>query len=213
MLDKEDPFLLERERMVAEDIEARGIADPLVLDALRTVPRHLFVPERYQSRAYDDNPLPIGEGQTISQPYIVAAMSELLDTAPGKKILEVGTGSGYQAAILAEMGAQVYSIEIIPVLADRARRILDGLGYPVQTQTADGYFGWSQHAPFDGIIVTAAPDHVPPPLLAQLAPTGKMVIPVGPPGDIQTLWLIEQREGQWISVNMGQVRFVPFLRE
>ena len=213
MLDKEDPFLLERERMVAEDIEARGIADPLVLDALRTVPRHLFVPERYQSRAYDDNPLPIGEGQTISQPYIVAAMSELLDTAPGKKILEVGTGSGYQAAILAEMGAQVYSIEIIPVLADRARRILDGLGYPVQTQTADGYFGWSQHAPFDGIIVTAAPDHVPPPLLAQLAPTGKMVIPVGPPGDIQTLWLIEQREGQWISVNMGQVRFVPFLRD
>ena len=198
--------------MVAEDIEARGISDPRVLDAMRTVPRHLFVPEQYRGRAYDDTPLPIGEGQTISQPYIVAVMSELLEFTPGERILEVGTGSGYQAAVLAEMGAEVYSIEIIPALVDRTRPVLDGLGYSgLQTQTGDGYFGWPEHAPFDGIIVTAAPDHVPPPLLAQLAPTGKMVIPVGPPGDVQTLWLIEQREGNWVSVNWGLVRFVPFL--
>ena len=210
--DQADPFQPQRRRMVAEDIEARGISDPRVLDAMRTVPRHLFVPEQYRGRAYDDTPLPIGEGQTISQPYIVAVMSELLEFTPGEKILEVGTGSGYQAAVLAEMGADVYSIEIIPALADRTRPVLDGLGYSqLQTQTGDGYFGWPEQAPFDGLIVTAAPDHVPPPLLAQLAPTGKMVIPVGPPGDVQTLWLIEQREGNWVSVNWGLVRFVPFL--
>jgi len=149
--------------MVAEDIEARGITDPMVLAAMRFVPRHMFVPDRHRNRAYDDNPLPIGEGQTISQPYIVALMSQLLDVEPGDKVLEVGTGSGYQAAVLASMGVEVYSVEIIPVLADRTRQLLDNLGYSqIQTLVGDGYFGWEEHAPFDAIIVTAAPDHIPP---------------------------------------------------
>ena len=198
--------------MVAKDIEARGISDPLVLAALRAVPRHMFVPDRHRNRAYDDNPLPIDEGQTISQPYIVALMSQLLEVEPGDKVLEVGTGSGYQAAVLARMGVEVYSVEIIPVLADRTRRLLDTLGYSqVQTMVGDGYFGWEEHAPFDAIIVTAAPDHIPPPLLAQLKPSGHLVIPVGPPGDVQTLWLTQQRGDQWVSYNQGAVRFVPLL--
>ena len=203
-----------REHMVQTDMEARGITDPLVLDAMRTVPRHLFVPSAYLGNAYDDTPLPIGEGQTISQPYMVALMSQLLEVGAGSIVLEVGTGSGYQAAVLAHMGALVYSIEIIPALGERSRQLLADLGYEnVQTRVADGYFGWEQHAPFDGIIVTAAPDHVPPPLLAQLKPDGVVVIPVGPPGDIQTLWLIEQREGEWVSTNHGLVRFVPLVRD
>lgn len=203
-----------RERMVTTQIENRGVQDPRVLAAMRAVPRHLFVPDRYRRRAYDDTPLPIDEGQTISQPYIVALMTELLDVAPGEKFLEVGTGSGYQAAVLAEMGAEVYSIEIVPVLAERARSVLDALGYEsVRTRVEDGYFGWEEHAPFDGIIVTAAPDHVPPPLLKQVKPSGKVIIPVGPPGGVQTLWLIERRNGQWVSLNQGAVRFVPLLGE
>ena len=198
--------------MVAEDIETRGISDPLVLAAMRAVPRHMFVPDRHRNRAYDDNPLPIGEGQTISQPYIVALMSQLLDVESGDKVLEVGTGSGYQAAVLAQMGVTVYSVEIIPVLADRTRRLLDNLGYSeVQTLVGDGYFGWKEHAPYDAIIVTAAPDHIPPPLLAQLKPSGKLVIPVGPQGDVQTLWLTQRRGDEWVSFNQGAVRFVPLL--
>jgi protein-L-isoaspartate(D-aspartate) O-methyltransferase len=141
-------------------------------------------------------------------------MSQLLRADPGAKILEVGTGSGYQAAVLAQTGVQVYSIEIIPTLGERARELLDSLGYDaVRTRVADGYFGWEEHAPFDGIIVTAAPDHVPPPLLRQLKSSGVIVIPMGPPGDVQTLWLIERREGEWVSTNQGLVRFVPLLRE
>ena len=211
---QEDLFRVQRERMVVEDIKARGITDPGVLAAMLAVRRHLFVPAKYRASAYGDTPLPIGEGQTISQPYIVALMSELLDVQPGEKVLEVGTGSGYQAAVLARMGAEVYSIEIITELARESRQRLDELGYTdINTQEADGYFGWAEHAPFDGIIVTAAPDHVPPPLLAQLKPNGKIVIPVGPPGSVQTLWLTEQQEGQWVSHNQGAVRFVPFLRE
>jgi protein-L-isoaspartate(D-aspartate) O-methyltransferase len=133
---------------------------------------------------------------------------------PGQKVLEVGTGSGYQAAVLAQMGARVWSVEIIPTLAQQARQRLDRLGYDkVRTRVGDGYFGWVEEAPFDAIIVTAAPDHVPPPLLAQLKPTGRMVIPVGPPGSVQTLWLIQQKEGQWVSVNQGDVMFVPLLRQ
>ena len=198
--------------MVAEDIEARGISDPLVLAALRAVPRHMFVPERHRSRAYDDTPLPIEEGSTISQPYIVALMSQLLDVEPGDKVLEVGTGSGYQAAVLAQMGMAVYSVEIIPALADRTRRVLDNLGYSqVQTLAGDGYFGWKEHAPFDAIIVTAAPDHIPPPLLAQLKSSGNLVIPVGPPGDVQTLWLTQRRGEEWVSFNQGAVRFGTLL--
>jgi protein-L-isoaspartate(D-aspartate) O-methyltransferase len=201
-----------RTRMVDNDIASRGVDDPLVFSAMLAVPRHEFVPEKYRDQAYNDNPLPIGEGQTISQPYIVALMTELLDVQPGDKILEVGTGSGYQSAILAEMGAEVYSIEIIPLLAERARDALAGTGHEVQTRVGDGYLGWEEHEPYDGIIVTAAPDHVPPPLRDQLDPQGKMVIPVGPPGGVQSLWLIEQREGRWVSTNQGAVRFVPFVR-
>ena len=141
-----------------------------------SVPRQEFVPDKYRDQAYNDNPLPIGEGQTISQPYIVALMTELLEVQPGDKILEIGTGSGYQAAVLAEMGAEVYSIEIISELAERARKALASTGYEVRTRVGDGYFGWEQYAPFDGIIVTAAPDHVPPPLRDQLGPKGKMVM-------------------------------------
>ena len=212
--EEEVRFRLAREHMVERDIEARGVKDPRVLAAMSAVPRHLLVPDEYRGSAYGDAPLPIGEGQTISQPYMVALMSELLQVTPGKKILEVGTGSGYQAAILAQMGAQVYSIEIIAILAERARQGLDDLGYQdIQSRVGDGYFGWEDQAPFDGIIVTAAPDHVPPPLLAQLKPTGVMIIPIGPPGDVQTLWLIKQREGEWVSLNKGLVRFVPLLED
>ena len=207
-----DVFAIQRERMVVEDIEARGIFDPLVLAAMRAVPRHMFVPERYRNRAYDDTPLPIEKGQTISQPYIVALMSQLLDLEPGDKVLEVGTGSGYQAAVLAQMGMEVYSVEIIPALADHTRLVLDNLGYSqVKSLERDGYYGWEEHAPFDAIIVTAAPDHIPPPLLGQLKSSGNLVIPVGPPGDIQTLWLTQWRDGRWVSFNQGAVRFVPLL--
>lgn len=199
--------------MVEKDIADRGVDDPLVLSAMLAVPREEFVPTDYRDQAYNDYPLPIGEGQTISQPYIVALMTGLLDVRPGDKILEIGTGSGYQAAVLAEMGAEVYSIEIIPELAERARDAFDRTGYEVQTRIGDGYFGWEEHAPYDGIIVTAAPDHVPAPLRDQLGPKGKMVIPVGPTGGVQSLWLIEQRDGQWVSLNQGPVRFVPFVRE
>ena len=151
--------------------------------------------------------------EATNSPFIVAVMTELLDVQPGDKVLEVGTGSGYQSAVLAEMGIEVYSVEIIPELADRARDVLANAGYDVRTRIGDGYFGWAEHAPFDGIIVTAAPDHVPLPLRTQLASGGKIVIPIGPPGVTQSLWLIEHRDGRWISKNQGPVRFVPFVRE
>lgn len=202
-----------RLRMVQDDIAPRGVSDERVLDVMRIVPRHHFVPERYRSDAYDDRPLPIGHGQTISQPLIVASMTELLGVEPDDTILEVGTGSGYQAAVLAELGVHVFSIEIIPELAKSAKSVLNDLGYGgIQTKVADGYFGWEEHAPFDGIIVTAAPDHIPSALLAQLKPTGRMVIPVGPPGGVQTLWLVEKRDGEWISINQGNVIFVPLVQ-
>ena len=212
--EEDDRFRVRRLSMVAETLMRLGIEDSRVLAALQTVPRHLFVPDAYIQRAYNNLALPIGEGQTISQPYVVALMSELLDVKPGEKVLEVGTGSGYQAAVLAEMGAEVYSVEIIPVLAQRARELLDSLGYgDVRTRLGDGYYGWGEEAPFDGIIVTAAPDHVPSDLVAELKPGGKMVIPVGPPGSVQSLWLVEQREGQWVFLNQGPVRFVTLVRE
>lgn len=179
--------------MVKEQIEKRGINHPQVIEALKRVPRHLFVPENLKNQAYQDRPLPIGFGQTISQPYIVALMSENLQPKPGDKVLEVGTGSGYQAAVLAEMGCQVYSVEIIPELADLARERLTSLGYDkVKVKTGDGYLGWEEELPFDGIIVTCAVDHIPPPLLHQLKEGGRMVIPVGPPWSIQTLWVVEK---------------------
>ncbi|HHS98349.1 MAG TPA: protein-L-isoaspartate(D-aspartate) O-methyltransferase [Chloroflexi bacterium] len=200
-----------RERMVIETIRARGITDERVLEAMRTVPRHLFVPEEEREYAYGDYPLPIGFGQTISQPYIVALMTELLELKPGDKVLEVGTGSGYQAAVLASIpDVEVYSIEIIPELAQSAKERLERLGYKVHCKQGDGYYGWPEHAPYDAIIVTAAPDHVPPPLLDQLAEGGRMVIPVGPPGGYQTLWkFVKEEGGELKAYNMGGVAFVP----
>ena len=206
-------FARQRERMVIETIEKRGITDKNVLRAMRAVPRHLLVPEDKQERAYGDYPLPIGYGQTISQPYIVALMTKLLVLKEGDKVLEIGTGSGYQAAVLAEIpGIEVYTIEIIPELAESARKRLESLGYTkVHFKQGDGYYGWPEHAPFDAIIVTAAPDHVPQPLVDQLTVGGRMVIPIGPPGGYQTLWEFAKRpDGELQAFNMGGVAFVPF---
>ncbi len=204
-------YTQQRERMVIETIRARGITDERVLEAMRAVPRHLFVPEHERDHAYGDYPLPIGFGQTISQPYIVALMTELLELKPGDKVLEIGTGSGYQAAVLASIPeVEVYSIEIIPELAQSAEERLRRLGYQVHCKQGDGYYGWEEFAPFDAIIVTAAPDHVPPPLVDQLAPGGRMVIPIGPPGGYQTLWkFVKEPDGELKAYNMGGVAFVP----
>ena len=207
----EQVFSERRERMVIETIEARGIEDERLLEAMRSVPRHRFVPEGQQRHAYADYPLPIGFGQTISQPYIVALMTELLELEPGDRVLEVGTGSGYQAAILASIpDIEVYSIEIIPELAQRAKSILEELEYNVICTEGDGYYGWEEHAPFDAIIVTAAPDHVPPSLLDQIGEGGRLVIPVGPPGGYQTLWrFVKEPGGEIKAYNIGGVAFVP----
>ena len=203
-----------RQQMVDEDIAARGVLDPAVLLAMATVPRHMLVLPQHLAKAYDDHPLPIGHGQTISQPYTVALMTDLLDVEPGDKVLEVGAGSGYQAAVLAQIGVEVHTIEIIPELAQRAANDLLVLGYgDVEVYLGDGYYGLPDESPFDAIIVTAAPDHVPPPLVDQLAPDGRMVVPVGPPGSIQTLWLVVSRDGNRVALNQGLVRFVPLLRE
>jgi protein-L-isoaspartate(D-aspartate) O-methyltransferase len=203
-----------RDEMVRQQIEARQVKDPLVLDSMGTVPRHEFVLERYLEFAYADSPLPIHHGQTISQPYIVAWMTELLQVQPGDKVLEIGTGSGYQAAVLAEMGIEVYSVEIIPELSREAMQRLSSLGYEgIEVLTADGYFGWEAHAPYDAIIVTAAPDHLPQPLIAQLKEGGRLVIPIGPVGAVQTLWLFEKIEGEMQATNLGGVRFVPLTGE
>jgi len=212
----EADFAHKRERMVIETIERRGVTDEDVLNAMRTVPRHLFVPADERDYAYGDYPLPIGYGQTISQPYIVALMTELLKLKEGDKVLEIGTGSGYQAAILAHIpGLEVYTIEIVPQLAESARARLESLGYTsVHCKQGDGYYGWPEHAPFDAIIVTAAPDHVPQPLVDQLAVGGRMVIPVGPPGGYQTLWkFARQPDGELQALNMGGVAFVPLTGE
>ena len=203
----------ERADMVDTHIAARGISDPIVLGAMREVPRHHFVPAELSEQAYRDSALPIGYGQTISQPYIVALMSDALDVEPGDKVLEIGTGSGYQAAVLAAMGCEVYTMEIIPELANRAQRTLSDSGYDATVANADGYFGWEEHAPFDGIIVTAAPDHVPQPLIDQLGEEAALVIPVGPIGAVQTMWRFSRDEtGQILGQNLGPVLFVPFTR-
>jgi len=177
------------------------------------VPRHCFVLQGYLSQAYADHPLTIGQGQTISQPYIVALMTEFLALQPGEKVLELGTGSGYQAAILAELTDQVYTVEIIESLGQRAAATLDELGYNIYAKVDDGYYGWPEHAPFDAVIVTCAPDHVPQPLMQQLRDEGRLIIPIGPPGLYQTLWLIEKKGDQFLSTNLGGVRFVPLLGE
>jgi protein-L-isoaspartate(D-aspartate) O-methyltransferase len=198
-------------RLAMVDALARNIADTATLRAMRTVPRHLFVPEDVRALAYANRPLQIGHEQTISQPFIVAYMTAQLHLTPRSRVLEVGTGSGYQAAVLAEIAAEVYTIEIVAPLADSARARLARLGYErVRTRTGDGYAGWPEAAPFDAIIVTAAPDSVPPPLVAQLKPGGRMVIPVGPTGAAQHLMLIEKAaDGRTTTRSLLPVRFVP----
>lgn len=215
-----DPYQAERERMVREDIAnsgffgREGVSDPAVLNAMRAVPRHLFVPEHLANQAYADRPLPIGEGQTISQPYIVAFMTEALHVDADDVVLEVGTGSGYQAAVLAQIVAEVYTIEIIEPLAEQAKKRFEDQGYGnIFSRAGDGYLGWPEKAPFDAIIVTAAPDIVPPALLDQLKPGGRIVVPVGPEQEVQNLMLIEKREdGKTIQRNLMPVRFVPMTR-
>ncbi len=200
--------------MVAEQIKARGIRDRRVLEAMRLVPRHAFVPMRVRNMAYMDGPLPIGEGQTISQPYMVALMTELAELKDGDKVLEIGTGSGYQAAILAELTDPVYTIEILPGLAARARETLNRLGYEgVQTRVGDGYLGWPEAAAFNAILVTAAPDHLPQPLVDQLAEGGVLVIPVGPAWGIQELKRFRKSKGRLVEEKVIPVRFVPLVRE
>jgi protein-L-isoaspartate(D-aspartate) O-methyltransferase len=192
-------------------LRRRGIRDERVLDAMAVVPRQAFVPQSSAKGAYGDHALPIGHQQTISQPYIVALMTEALDLEPGDRVLEIGTGSGYQAAILAEMGMDVYTVERIPELYETAVRHLEEQGYDVHAKTDDGYRGWSSYAPFEGIIVTAAATEIPEPLVAQLADGGRMVIPVGPTGGYQTLWKVIRRGDQIEKVNLGGVAFVPFV--
>ncbi len=207
-----DSYAVEREQMVAQQIESRGVSDDLVLKAMRKTPRHEFVPEDMKRYAYVDNPQPIGEKQTISQPYIVALMTELLELKGGEKVLEIGTGSGYQAAILAEIVGEVYTIEIIESLAKSAEERLQRMGYKnVTVKLGDGYQGWEEHAPFDHVIVTAAPDHVPQPLVDQLKVGGTMVIPVG--DYFQELKLLTKTEGGVEEKSIIPVRFVPMTGE
>lgn len=189
--------------------------DANVRDALASVPRHLFVPERLRSSAYENRPLPIGEGQTISQPYIVAMMTQLADIREQERVLEIGTGSGYQAAVLAEIAEHVYTIEIIDALAERAAITLDSLGYEnVSVRAGDGYLGWPEHAPFDAIVVTAAPETIPEPLIKQLAVGGRIVIPVGPEGRTQSLKVLQKGYDGTVSTrDVLPVRFVPFTRD
>ncbi len=199
--------------MVAEQIAARGVQEPLLLEAMRRAERHLFVPDSQIPFAYDDRPLPIGHGQTISQPYIVALMTELIRPRPQFKVLEIGTGSGYQAAVLAELVDKVYTVEIIAPLAKWARERLELAGCEnVMVKHADGYYGWEEHAPFDAIVVTAATPHIPPPLIEQLKDGGRMIIPVGSRFRVQQLVLVEKRKGEITTRNMLPVRFVPFTR-
>ena len=201
-------FKAMREKMVETQIKARGVKDPRVLSAMLKVERHRFVPEKYFDSAYSDQPLPIGEGQTISQPYIVALMTELLELKGKEKVLEIGTGSGYQAAILAELAKEVYTIEIIEPLASAARKRLSELGYQnVKVKAGDGYLGWPEAAPFDAIIITAAPDHVPKPLIEQLKEGGRMVVPVGT--HTQGLKKVVKRSGKMETIDVIPVLFVP----
>lgn len=209
-----DPYSEVRKKMVRDTMRLRDITDEEVLAVMEKVPRHEFVPEEYLDQAYADHPLPIGYGQTISQPYIVALMTQLLSLKHGEKVLEIGTGSGYQAAVLAELTDKVYTVEIIEELAEQAEERLQRLGYTnVKVKHADGYYGWEEYAPYDAIIVTCAPDHVPQPLVEQLADGGRLVIPVGPPGSYQTLWQITKQGDELISKNITGVIFVPLTGE
>jgi protein-L-isoaspartate(D-aspartate) O-methyltransferase len=210
----EDAYDEARRRMVEEQLRARDIEDSRVLAAMGRVPRHLFVPAALRFRAYADHPLPIGNGQTISQPYIVALMTELAEVEPDDVVLEIGTGSGYQAAVLSQIAREVATIEIVPELAETARARLAELGYEnVTVRTGDGYLGWKEKAPFDAILVTAAAPEVPPPLVEQLAPGAILVIPVGPQSQIQSLLRIEKAaDGTTVTRDVLPVVFVPLVR-
>ncbi len=208
-----DAWAAQRARMVEQHMKRRDIRDAHVLKAMAAVPRHEFVPDEMTAHAYEDRPLPIGHRQTISQPYIVALMTQLAKARPGQKVLDVGTGSGYQAAVLAEIVGHVYSVEIVCPLADAARERLKRLGYQnVTVRCGDGYQGWKEHAPFDLVVLAAAPDHVPPALMKQLAPGGRLVLPVG--DAVQVLRVVErQPDGRFVTTDHGGVRFVPMTGE
>jgi protein-L-isoaspartate(D-aspartate) O-methyltransferase len=209
-----DSYDLMRQQMVRQDIRGRDVRDPQVLSAMSRVPRHLFVEPAYRDHAYEDHPLPIGEGQTISQPYVVALMTEALRLKRGDRVLEIGTGSGYQAAILAEIVKEVYTIEIRKNLADRAELTLKGIGYRnVKVKFGDGYFGWEEAAPFDAIIITAAANHIPPPLVKQLKEGGRLIVPLGSTVYYQTLILATKRKGQLDVEQLDPVAFVPMTGE
>jgi len=211
----EDPaFTAARRRMVEKDLKGRDITDPQILEIMGRVPRHLFVEKSLRRQAYADHPLPIGEGQTISQPYIVALMTQILQIKSGEKVLEIGTGSGYQAAVLAELTDQVFSIEIREKLTQAASRVLKELGYSqMRLKTGDGYFGWEEFAPFDAILVTCAANHIPPPLIKQLKEGGRLILPLGSTTYFQTLTLVTKKGGQTDVQHLGGVAFVPMTGE
>jgi protein-L-isoaspartate(D-aspartate) O-methyltransferase len=212
--DNSDPLAEARREMVERQIAERGVKDKRVLDAMREVPRHEFVPKELRDLAYTDQPLPIGHDQTISQPYIVAFMTEALDPQATDKVLEIGTGSGYQAAVLAGLVDHVYSIEIVEPLAERAAATLKRLDFAkVTVKAGDGYRGWPEHAPFDAVIVTCAPDHVPEPLVNQLREGGRMIIPVGGEFGAQELYLLRKKDGKVTRTAVLPVRFVPMTGE
>lgn len=214
MIPNESSLDLKRKAMVDEQIVHRGVKDSRVIAAMGKVPRHLYIPQENRAQAYEDRPAAIGYGQTISQPYIVGVMSELLQVDPGEKVLEVGTGSGYQAAVLAEMGAAVFSVEIIPELAQTARAALKETGYSsVRVKTGDGYQGWAEAAPYDAIMVTCAPESVPEPLKDQLKEGGTIVIPIGPENQIQELYVMKKVNGELVRQRVAPVQFVPMTRE
>jgi protein-L-isoaspartate(D-aspartate) O-methyltransferase len=202
-----------REEMVSTQIENRGVTDPATLAAMRKTPRHSFVPANQIANAYEDRPLPIGYGQTISQPYIVAYMTEIIKPKRGQRVLEIGTGSGYQAAVLGQIVDKVYTVEIVEELSKQAATRLKSLNYKnIEVKTADGYHGWKEYAPFDAIVVTAAAEYVPPPLKEQLKDGGRMIIPVGSPYMVQQLMLIEKTGNKFRTTSLLPVRFVPFKR-
>ncbi len=209
-----DDYKVKRQAMIENDIKGRGIKDRKVLDAMSRIERHLFVDGNFMRRAYDDNPLPIDEGQTISQPYVVALMTETLKLKPADRVLEIGTGSGYQAAVLAEIVSEVYTIEIRQKLSEKAGKLLKDLGYRnIKVKNADGYFGWEEYAPFDAIIVTASANHIPAPLIKQLKEGGRLIIPLGSTVYYQTLTLATKKKGELDVEQMGGVAFVPMTGE
>jgi protein-L-isoaspartate(D-aspartate) O-methyltransferase len=206
-----DEYATLRRSMVETQIRDRGITDKKILDAMLSVPRHRFVTDRYTAYSYEDSPLPIGEGQTISQPYIVALMCEKLSLKSTDRVLEVGTGSGYHAAVISRISREVFTVEIIPTLGERSSKVLKALGYDnVRTRIGDGYYGWEEYAPFDAIVVTAAATHIPPPLIKQLKSGGRMVIPVGGVFQVQNLMLVKKdADGKVTTETVCPVRFVP----